>query len=185
MFTIIGLCLSAPFVVISDWFSILNGMQPLQRELSRASQGVMMVIIAGYAFHLSAGLHLPDYNLVLALYGGLVFLAGWGVTWFMVGATRSRGYLRDVHLMIKSAARIGLGIVLFYIPYAWKPDDYRVWFDLVQHWAEIFCIVTGATKCLLLLRPPPRLDRDEDGDEEGKRKPHGGARFGKGGGLRQ
>jgi hypothetical protein len=157
MFTIIGLCLAAPFVVISDWFSILDGMQPLQRELSRASQGAIMVIVSVYGFYLSRGLHVPDHNLMLALYGGLVFLALWGVTWFFVGASRSRGYFRDVQLVARAAAKVGLGIALFYIPYAWKPDDYRAWFDLVQRWAEIFCIVSGATKLVLLLRPPPRL----------------------------
>jgi hypothetical protein len=181
MFTIIGLCLAAPFVVVSDWFSILDGMQPLQRELSRASQGVMMVIIAFYAFHLCGGLNIPDHNLVLALYGSLVFLAGWGITWFFVGAVRSRGYFRDVHLMIKAAARIGLGIALFYIPYRWKPDEYRLWIDLVQRWAEIFCIVTGATKLVLLLRPPPRLGTS---DAKKKKMPHGGAGFDDGEELR-
>jgi hypothetical protein len=181
MFTIIGLCRAAPFVVISDWFSILDGMQPLPRELSRASQGLIMVIVAFYALHLCRGLHIPDHNLVLVLYGGLVFVAIWGVMWFFVGASRSRGYYRDVHLMLRAAAKIGLGIALFYFPYQWKPDDYRFWFDLVQRWAEIYCIISGVTKLLLLLRPPPRLATS---DAKKKKMPHGGAGFDAGDGLR-
>jgi hypothetical protein len=177
MFTVIVLFLIAPFAAVMDWFAILDGMQPLQRELSRASQGVIMVIVAGYGFHLSRGLYLPDHNLVLALYGALVFLALWGVTWFMVGASRSRGYFLDVHLMIRAAAKIVLGMALFFIPYQWKPDDYRSWFDLVQRWAEIYCIVSGTTKLGLLLRPPPRLDPPK------KQMPYGPGSFSEGDNL--
>jgi hypothetical protein len=156
--TFIVLLVATPFYLMADWFAILDGMPPLSRELTRASHGVIMVLVAGYGFHVSRGLHLPNHDLVLALYGALVFIAAWGITWVMVGATRSRGYFRDVHLMIRAMAKVGLGIALFYIPDWWKPNDYRFWFDLVQRWVEVFCMVTGATKLVLLLRAPPRLD---------------------------
>ena len=47
----IGLIITAPFVLAGDWFGFLSRLEPRQRELTKASHGAVMMVAAyiGYA----------------------------------------------------------------------------------------------------------------------------------------
>lgn len=172
----ITFCVAVALIIptmIADWFVFLKQLDPRHAELTKASHGVMMVIGAGVAW--KNGFYPGDVGLAL-----LAFIAAWGVFWAVLGATRSAQGYRDGRLIGRAAAKIALGGgIYFWLLPQWEVT--LVWHQWVYNLGvavAVFCVVTGAVKVLLLLRPPPTLPMGGGGN-----MPHGDAGFSGGGGL--
>lgn len=146
--TAVGNLISWPFAAVRDWFRFLNGLPPHERELTRASHGAVMIVLA---FKLP-GMHVvPGDYLMLALF----VLVSWGIFWVAIGASRSRAP-RDNRLLTRAVAKIVTGIVIIHLrPDLRELDPLPPFGYEVVILAAWWCIITGCVKFFLLLRPQP------------------------------
>ena len=180
MFQVIGLFLAIPFVLVSDWFVFLKGLEPRERELTRASHGVAMILIVAFAWHKNLIVLVPfEYRTDTS--AAAAFVVAWGLSWVILGAGRSRFGYRDGRLIGRAIVKVGLGLGLYF----WLLPQWHLteWWEVLVYDAAVavsfWCVVTGATKFVLLMRPPPRLPPPASAEDP----PYGGAEFGSGSGL--
>jgi hypothetical protein len=179
---LLNILISIPIVWLVDWFAFLNKLPPLAKELTRASHGVFMMLAAAALAYGNCWLgctYLVPGEYQQWILPSLGFIGLWGLFWLVVGAARSR-YYRDYHLLGRAAAKVILGGALWYWVSDWPRDyNWQLWGWYGAMVCVAWCLVTGLTKSILLLRPLPRLAID-DIDQ----KPHGDADFGDSEGLR-
>lgn len=142
-----------PFVVASEWFGFIKRQQPLDAELTKASHGVVMVMASIWLMWLVATRDGFEYrNIALLL---LAFVATWGAFWVVIGAARSR-YYKDHRLLGRAIAKIAVAALIVYLM------PHEGWLFVVECVVAGWCAVTGVTKAVLMLLPPPQLPDDPD-----------------------
>jgi hypothetical protein len=176
MIEIIGLLILSPLFLLSDWFVFLKGLPDLHAELTRASHGVVMMLVAGGAIYYLQDGYIRQFPLEYRtlVYAAFGFIGIWGAYWLMLGAARSR-QRRDYRYLGRACVKVCFGVGLYYgVPHYWHTVN--VWELLVfmaSQAVAAFCVVTGLTKIALLMRPLPRL-MTGDGISA---MPHGDAGF--------
>jgi len=156
---ILGILITAPFVLVGDWFAFLSRLEPRQRELTKASHGTMMMVAAyiGYQrLHAAIYFSFDEQHLLDCF---CYFIALWGLFWIFTGGMRSRGQY-DFHLMGRALAKMLVPMAFLYYGtrYSYHWDyEYRWWFLAIAPYPVLWCAITGGAKFLLLCLPPPRM----------------------------
>jgi hypothetical protein len=108
MGTFVGAVVFPPAWLLVDYFAFLKKLDGRDAQITQASHGVMMMILAGYAWEHGIFPHEYPYQL------GLLFSAGWGLFWLILGANRSRFGYRDGRLIGRAVAKVGLGAGVYF-----------------------------------------------------------------------
>lgn len=200
MLLLFALAIIAPFVLLALPFRII--FRTLRRytiflrnhdyrtmQLLRASHGMAGIIIAALAWLLLSNSGNPYWD--AAGPWVLSALAIWGFVVFLDGARKSRGEF-DGYIAFRSFVKIALGALVLYnfqesitqhikmVSYSYSylvaigdPLPLAIELATVALWAFGFwCIVTGLTKCLLLLRGIKRRPKPPV-----RENPHGKSKF--------
>jgi hypothetical protein len=176
-----GVLVIAALMVMGKWREHMGRIRdPLKQQLDFAAHGTGLAILLPWlvqrAFIEGYIYYLPPEWIAYVWPATYAFMA-LGVYMLVLGGMRSRTNFHDANLMSRSGIKIGVGFVIFalIIEDVLPPQD---WDRIYQHyafWALTFvaawCIITGLTKFLLLLRGPPGQRDDEDN------MPHGDAGF--------
>jgi len=180
MIEFVGLIILAPLFLLADWFVFLKKLEPLDAALTKASHGMAMMLMAGWAIYLlkeKGYIRRFPYEYGDLVYLTFAFLFLWGAFWLFIGAARSR-QRRDHHYLGRAIAKVGLGTGLYFgFPHYWHATE--LWEVLVYAISVVvaaWCVVTGLTKVALLMRPLPRLINGAGISD----MPHGDAGFSRG-----
>jgi len=141
---LVAILISIPFVLVADWFKFLRELPPRQAELTRASHGVVLIVLAAILPSKLEGL--VDRQLLLT---GAVAPFWFGLYWLCIGYARSYGP-RDMQLICRAALRFVVGVVLSVSKHRFGyPHEFV--YILVNAFAW-WMMITAGVKLLLLLR---------------------------------
>jgi hypothetical protein len=165
MFELLGLAVAVPFVLLADWLKFIKHLPPREQNLTRASHGAGLLVFAalalreiirvqgigGFARGLSA---MPDDPglWVPALLWAITVV--WGLVWFLVGCRRAQGP-RDGLLTTRAVVKSVVGFVAFFVAQGGLvPADWwgAFFIEMALFLGGIWCVVTGLTKFVLLMR---------------------------------
>jgi hypothetical protein len=174
---LIGIIIFGPILMLMDYFAFIKRLDPYDAELTKASHGAFMICACLSYLHWRGGGTLPTD---LALYETISMLCVGvlGGFWFIIGASRTRWYHFDGRHAGRAAAKIVFGGTLYHFR-EWRDlNDYQPWVWFAFTIVGLWCIITGITKLILVLRGPsePTMSGPDD--------PYGGSDFTGGGNLR-
>lgn len=166
----------------AEYKAHLNQLGPRERALAEASHGAAMIVLPVVAYVVGIGAILPPWSRLAAL--AVMF---WGGLRLFNGAKFSVGW-RDPQLIARALVKIGVGVAVYVLVWqattAWVPRgllaviaSYLYTTAPFGKWSVVaivwWCLVTGTTKLILVLRgfPPPPWGEDPPG------MPHGTAGF--------
>lgn len=158
-----------------------NLLGPREEALAEASRGAALIVLTVVAY-LHIGRALPGWCFFVALAAVI-----WGIVWLNHGA-KLAGFGRDPKLIAASLSKTGIGVAIYLLvwhpPSAWLPLSRIIAAFLAQTapygaWAVsmivIWCLVTGLTKLVLVMRGFPATPWDN----QNLGMPHGTADFSK------
>lgn len=152
--------IAIPFSAVSAWLRFLKSLPQREKELTQASHGAVIMVVAGVLLYQLRQHYIPvPYEVDAAwVFWAFVALGIWGAIWFFVGAARSRTASRDGDLISRAAAKIVIGI----IAYLWRnklPDVPLIgpFEPFLMIGLAYWCLITGLVRLGLLMRPPPPI----------------------------
>ena len=171
-----GLIIFGPILMLMDYFAFIKHLDPYSAELTKASHGSFMVCACLSYLHWGGKMLPTDLALVETL--GMLCGGVLGGFWFILGASRTRWYQLDARHAARAAVKIVLGGMVIHFR-DWRDlAPYQPWiwfaFTIVGFW----CVITGITKLILVLRGQSEPSRDDTDN------PFGGSGFTGGDNLR-
>lgn len=153
MFQLLFSIVAIPFALFSD-IAPKQKKSDLEVELTRASYGAIMMILAGWLVLDPIPI---NFSYRLPAVATLMF---WGIFWMSIGAARSRGP-RDMRLIVHAAIKVSFGVFLYTLRWSIGLRDplppYGYFAVVIP---ALWLMITGGVKLTLLLRgrrtAPPR-----------------------------
>jgi hypothetical protein len=175
-----AIILVVALVVLVDYFAFIRQLQPYEAEQTKASHGAFMIAVCLWFFSYRQDLQL-ERGFAVLFGAGVAGLGALGVFWLTLGVSRTQFYRLDARHVVRSIVKMMVGPGLVHAVHYYTQDwsyDFKWYRDRIGIIVIYWCLITGATKLILVLRGVRETDSGTPG------APHGNAGFTDGQGLK-